>query len=418
MSFKKEKLESGLKIITEEIPYVRSVAIGFWVAVGARDESKELNGMSHFLEHLIFKGTKTRTAQEISETFDILGGELNAYSAKEYTYFYARLLDKNLPIGVEVLSDMLQNSTIGEKEIIAEKEVVLEEINLHEDTPDEQIHDIFARHLWQNHPLGNNGLGEVETVKSFGKADVDRYYARNYVFSNMIVAGAGNLKHQGLVDLVKKFFTKNTTKKVLRTGIESKPASGLVVKNRKTEQAHICYGMQGLHAKDQDRFALAILDNILGGGMSSRLFQEVREKRGLVYSIYSYHALYSETGLFTVYAGTRPSQVEEVVKIIRSQIADVLEKGIKAEELHRAKEHLKGQLVLSMENTSTRMSRLGKSELVHGEILSLDELIARIDKVELNDVQRVAKRIFLENKPVLAVIGPLSADKLEYLVSS
>lgn len=416
MFFKESTLESGLKVITEEIPYVRSVAMGFWIAVGARDESDKYNGMSHFLEHLLFKGTKTRTAKQISEIFDTLGGELNAFTAKEYTYFYTRLLDEQVPLGAEVLSDMLQNSLFGEKEISAEKEVVVEEINLHQDTPDELVHDLFAQHLWKNHPLGRSGLGDTKTVRSFTQTDVKDFFSRNYMLDNMVIAAAGNLKHEQIVEIVKKFFAKKTSKKVSRERVKPKVASGIAVMNRKTEQAHIVFGTQGLHARHKDRFALAILDSILGGGMSSRLFQEVREKRGLAYSIYSYLALYAETGLFSVYAGTRPSQVEEVVKIVKSEIESVTEKGVKQEELHRAKEHLKGQLVLSMENTGARMIRLGKSEIIQGEILSLDELIERIDQVESNDILRVAQNIFGSYNLFLAAIGPLNEDELSHLV--
>lgn len=416
MFFKKTALESGLKVITEEIPHVRSVALGFWVAVGARDESDNFSGMSHFLEHLMFKGTRTRSAKQISEIFDTLGGELNAYTAKEYTYYYTRLLDKQVPVGAEVLSDMLQDSLFGEKEIAAEKEVVLEEINLHQDTPDELIHDLFAESLWKNHPLGRSGLGDANTVRSFTKEDVIEYFSQNYALDNMVVAGAGNLKHEEIVSLIKELFSQNKPKGIARKRVGPQAASGVAVLEKKTEQAHIAYGTKGLGARDKDRFILAILDNILGGGMSSRVFQEVREKRGLVYSIYSYHSLYTETGLFSVYAGTRPSQVEEVVKIVKNEIESIVDKGVAAEELHRAKEYIKGQLVLSMESTSARMTRLGKSELIHGEILSLDELVERIDRVEQEDVLRVARDIFTASKPVLAVIGPLSEEKLAYLV--
>lgn len=417
MFFSETTLGSGIKVITEKIPYVRSVALGFWVGVGARDESAQLSGMSHFLEHLLFKGTKTRTAREISETFDTLGAELNAYTAKEYTYFYTRLLDEQAHVGVEVLSDMLQNSLFGENEILAEKEVVLEEINLHQDTPDELIHDFFAESLWENHPLGKSGLGTAETVRSFTKADIEKYFTSNYAFDNMVVAAAGNLEHEEIANLIREFFIKKTPGKNQKNRKKPKANSGVFVMEKDTEQAHILYGAEGLHAKDKDRFALAILDNIIGGGMSSRIFQEVREKRGLAYATYSYHTLYAETGLFAAYAGTRPGQVEEVVKIIKNEIDEIVDVGVKAEELHRAKEHIKGQIVLSMESTGTRMTRLGKSELIQGEILSLDELIERIDKVELGDVARVARNIFESGKEILTVIGPLDKNKLEYLVS-
>lgn len=416
MFFNETTLENGLKVITEKIPYVRSVALGFWIAVGARDESEKFNGMSHFLEHLLFKGTKTRTAKQISEIFDTLGGELNAYTAKEYTYFYTRLLDEQVAVGAEVLSDMLQNSLFGEDEILAEKEVVVEEINLHQDTPDELIHDLFAQNLWKNHPLGRSGLGDAKTVRSFTKDDVLNFFSRNYVQENMVIAAAGNLEHEQIVNLVQRSFTRKKGKKSLRQQEKPKAAAGLTVVNKKTEQAHIVLGTTGLHARDKDRFVFAILDNILGGGMSSRLFQEVREKRGLVYSIYSYIALYAETGLFSVYAGTRPSQVEKVIKIVRNEIDNITEKGVTKEELHRAKEHLKGQLVLSMENTGTRMNRLGKSEIIHGEILSLDDLVERIDQVEQDDILRVAQKVFGSNGLFLAAIGPLDERRLRNLI--
>jgi predicted Zn-dependent peptidase len=417
MFFKETTLESGLKVITEEIPYVRSVSLGFWVAVGARDESDKFNGMSHFLEHLIFKGTKARTAKEISETFDALGGELNAYTAKEYTYFYTRLLDEQVPVGAEVLSDMIQNSLFGEKEILAEKEVVIEEINLHQDTPDELVHDLFAESLWKNHPLGRSGLGDAKTVRSFSRSDVVDFFSRNYVFDNMVIAAAGNLKHEQIVDLVQKSFTRKTARKADREREKPKASSGLALIHKNTEQAHIALGTEGLHAKHKDRFVLAILDNVFGGGMSSRLFQEVREKRGLVYSIYSYLALYAETGLFSVYAGTRPAQAERVVRIVKGEIDKLKEKGVTEEELHRSKEHLKGQMVLGMENTGTRMIRLGKSEIIQGEILSLDELVERIDRVSSADVLRVAQKVFGSNGLFLAAIGPLDEDKLSKAMS-
>ncbi len=417
MFFKETTLDCGLKVITEEIPYVRSVSLGFWIAVGARDESDRFNGMSHFLEHLMFKGTKTRTAKQISETFDALGGELNAYTAKEYTYFYTRLLDEQVSVGAEVLSDMLQNSLFGEKEISAEKEVVIEEINLHQDTPDELVHDLFAQCLWKNHPLGRSGLGDADTVRSFTKSDVVNFFSRNYVFDNMVVAAAGNLKHEHIVDLARKSFTRKTTKRGPRRRLAPKASSGVKLVRKNTEQAHIALGTEGLHAKHEDRFALAILDNILGGGMSSRLFQEVREKRGLVYSIYSYLALYAETGLFSVYAGTRPSQAEQVVRIVKEEIEKIKEQGVMQEELHRSKEHLKGQLVLGMESTGTRMIRLGKSEIIQGEILSLDALVERIDRVSSADVLRVAQKVFGSSGLFLTAIGPLNRNGLSKAMS-
>ncbi len=417
MFFSKTSLESGIKVVTESIPHVRSVALGFWVGVGARDEIEGLSGMSHFIEHLLFKGTKNRSAKEISETIDTLGGEINAFATKEYTCFYTRLLDEHIPVGVEILSDMLQNPLFKEENISAEKEVVVEEINLHEDTPDEKIHDLFASTLLGDHPLGKSTLGYVNTVKNFNREGVLSFFSRGYAPKNIVIAAAGHLDHQQIVDLIEKHFAPREEGRFVRKEFKPKVEPKVFICQKRTEQAHICYGTQALHARDEGRFALSILDNILGGGMSSRLFQEIREKRGLVYSVYSYHSLFSETGLIAIYAGTRPSKVEEVIKLIQKEIKSIAEKGISREELHRAKEFLKGQLVLSMESTSNRMTRLGKSELVHREILSLDELVERIDKVTLGDIHKLAKILLAPEKMTLTIIGPAEVKTAANLVA-
>lgn len=404
-------------MLSEILPQVRSVTLGFWIGVGSRDEPPELSGVSHFLEHMLFKGTEKRTAREISELFDALGGELNAFSAKEYTCFYARLLDEHVPIGIEVLSDMLQNTLFAEKDIESEKDVVLEEINLYEDTPDDRIHDLFASVLWQNHPLGKSVLGHTTTVRSFFRDDIKGYFSQYYVPNNVVVAAAGHLEHDNIVNLVNEHFTSRGNNQWSRKLFLPEVEPKVMVFNKPTEQAHICMGAQGLHAKHEDRFALSILDNILGGGMSSRLFQEIREKKGLTYSIYSYNSLYSETGFFAIYAGTRPSKTEKVIKLIRAEIDKLVQDGVTEEELRRAKDHLKGELVLGLESTSHRMSRLGRSELCDGEFLSLDELVQRFDKVTLEDVNRVAQTIFGSNKLVLTVIGPFRTEELAHLAS-
>lgn len=417
--FNQITLDSGATVLTERIDQVRSVTLGFWIRVGARDESLKLSGISHFLEHLLFKGTKTRTSKQISETFDSLGGELNALTAKEYTCFYVRLLDKHVPTGVEIISDMLQNSSLKEKDIVSEKQVVLEEINLHEDSPDEKIHDLFATALWGENPLGKSILGQVKSVESFDQRTIRHFYKRYYGSNNIVVAAAGYLEHERIVDLVRRHFTKTGAKKSTRPDLPPPAGNRLLVETKQTEQAHLCYGFPSLHARHKDRFVLALLDTILGGGMSSRLFQKIREEKGLAYSVYSYHSLYSESGLMAIYAGTRPSKVEEVVKLINEEINSIVEKGVTSKELLRAKEHLKGQLILSLESTSKRMIRLGRAKLTGSEILSLDELISRIDKVENQDVQRVAKEIFSRRDgAAIAVIGPFEEEKLAHLVDS
>lgn len=418
VSFLSSYSDSGVKILTEAMPHMRSIALGFWINIGTRNEADNLGGISHFIEHMLFKGSKKYSSVEISQTFESLGADLNAFSSKEYVCFYSRFHDKHLPIALDVHSDMLQNPLLKEKDIGFEKNVVIEEINLLEDTPDELIHDLFASTIFQNHPLGKNVLGDIGSVKSFNQSNVSNFFNKNYVTKNILVAAAGNLEHEKIVDLINTHFlsAKRDENKKERHEFEPEIHQKLVVRSRKTEQAHICYGTKAIPAKHPDRFPLAVLDVILGGGMSSRLFQEIREKRGLVYTVYSYHSLFSDTGLFSVYAGTRASKVEEVIKIIQDELIKLLEKGINPGELDLAREHLKGQLVLSLESTHNRMIRIGKSELVHGEILSLDEIVKRIDEVTFEDVQRVARYLFKPEKMVLTIIGPTKEENITPLM--
>lgn len=416
MFFDKTVLDNGIRIVTESIEHVRSVALGFWVGVGSRDEPPDLAGMSHLIEHLMFKGTKNRSAREISATFDRLGAELNAFTAKEYTCYYARFLDEHLPVAVDVLTDMLDRTLFADEHIRAEREVVLEEIHLHEDTPDEQIHDLFAQTLFKSHPLGASILGQTESVSRFGRNDVVSYFAGGYVPRNLVVAAAGHVDHSDVVRLVEGKLKLSSQALVERKKFVPVAQNDVVVRTKKTEQAHICYGTQALDARHEDRFVLTILDTILGGGMSSRLFQEIREKKGLAYSVYSYHSLFWETGQFVIYAGTRPSNAEEVVRLMQAELADILTNGVSPDEFAKAKDHLKGQLVLGLESTRNRMTRLGKSELCQGEILSLDELVQRIEKVTADDVRRITKELLGPDRMVLSVIGPFDASKLAHLV--
>lgn len=404
--FQKTTLPSGIKVVTERMPYVRSVSIGFWVGVGSRDEIDPVNGMSHFIEHLLFKGTKTRTAQDISEMFDTLGGELNAFTAKENTCYYTRLLDEHVSDGVEILADMIQNPRFDEVDINSERKVVLEEISLHEDSPDERIHDLFASSLWTGHPLGKPILGHVDTVSNFSKDDVLRFFGSEYIPNNLIVAAAGNIEHDLMVNLIQQHFHGEAKEKTIRKEFAPQVEKKIDIYTKQTEQAHICYGTETIPANDDRRFILSILDNILGGGMSSRLFQEIREKKGLAYSTYSYHSLYAETGFITAYAGTAPANTEKVIHLMKEQIDDIASGGVTDQEVYRSKEHLKGQLVLGLESTSRRMTRLGKLEISHGEILSLDELIMRIDAVTRADLIKLASELFKPEKMVLTIIGP------------
>lgn len=407
-------LDNGTTIVTERVPGVRSVTLGFWIAIGSRDEAADENGMSHFIEHLLFKGTKSRTAQDISQTFDTLGAELNAFTTKEFTCFYTRLLDDHLPIGVEVLSDMLQNSTFKEEHIDFERQVVLEEIAMYEDTPDEQIHDLFTAALWGDHPLGKQVIGSIGTVSVFGPQKIKAFFNKHYTPGNMVIAAAGNLDHDSFVEMVKKYYDSEASKR--REEVEVKPdvRHSVSVIRKKTEQVHLCYGTEALDARHPDRFALSVLDNIIGGGMSSRLFQKIREERGLAYSVYSYHMLYKDSGSMTIYAGTRPANVNEVLSIIDGDIKNIKLNGVTDEELSRAKEHLKGQLVLGLESTKNRMTRLGRSVMGSGEILAVDDLVNRVNDVDKSQIMRLANKLFDKEKMVLTVIGPIKEKDLAF----
>ncbi len=409
---------SGLRVITEQMPGTRSVAFSVWVGVGSRDERPHIAGASHFLEHLLFKGTSTRDAQEIAQAFDAVGGDLNAFSAKEYTCYYCRVLDRDLPMAVDHMCDMIQHSVLDKSDFEAERLVILEEIHMHEDDPGDLIHDIFGETLWGGHPLGRPVLGTRETIASVGRDQVRRFYRSRYQPPHFVVAAAGNLKHEGLCRLVEQGMDTGRRVEpgraplVRPSGSVPPPSGAIRVHPRKTEQAHICVGTNAFSRQDPERFAFGVVNSALGGGMSSRLFQEIREKRGLAYSVYSYHSMFTETGQFVVYAGTTPGKAQQALSIIRDQIEEVGGGGLSEEELERAKGHMKGALVLSLEDTSGRMSRIGKSEISHGEILSVDEVLRRIDDVTLDQATDVGRVVF-ERPMALAVIGPFAEDAFD-----
>lgn len=417
MFYDRTVLANGTIVITETIPTVRSVALGVWAAAGSRDEKPEEAGVSHFLEHMMFKGTPTRSARDISESFERLGAEVNAFTSKEHTCYYSRVIDRHAPDAFALIADMIVNSVMDEDACKSEREVVLEEISRAEDTPDDKVHDLFAQALWPDHPLGRPVLGLKETVGGFLPPAVFSYTGRHYRSGDIVVAAAGNISHADVVamttDLLVGLPSGERAPGEDRTPVA---ARHVLVSTKDTEQAHICLGTLGLPAVSDDRFAVGVLDAVLGGGMASRLFQEIREKRGLAYSVYSYHAQYRDTGSVTVYAGTRPDNTELVVRLVQEEIDRVLESGITAAELDRARESLKGSLVLGLENTNSRMVRLGRSELGGVEILSIDELTARFEGVTLQDVLRVA-RATLGGPRTLAVVGPHPALDIEGLIA-
>jgi len=416
-TLRRTEYRSGLRVVTEEVPGVRSVALGVWVDVGSRDERPTVAGASHFLEHLLFKGTKSRSAQDIAQAFDAVGGDLNAFSAKEYTCYHCRVLDRDLPMAMEHMGDMLQHSLIQRADVDAERGVILEEIGMRDDAPDDLIHDLFAETLWKGHPLGRPVLGTRGTITGMSRDQVHGFYRRNYTPGQFVVAAAGNLDHDEVCRLVESAFDTGPRKagdgegrRAVRQGGKAPAPSGAsLVTNKRTEQAHLCLGTTALSRNDPDRFAFNVVNLALGGGMSSRLFQEIREKRGLAYSVYSYHAQFAETGLFCVYAGSTPARAREVLSLVEQQLAAVADGGVSKEELERAKGHLRGSLVLSLEETGSRMSRIGKSEIGHGEILSVDEILDRIDEVTLETAQRVAGDVFGRPR-TLTVVGPFRAS--------
>jgi predicted Zn-dependent peptidase len=413
MSFARTVLDSGLTVVTEKMSEVRSVSAGFWFDVGARDEPDALAGTSHFLEHLLFKGTPTRSAKEIADAFDAVGGDVNAFTGKEYTCYYCRVLDDDLPMAFEVLADMITSSRVDPEEFESERKVILEEIAMHEDAPDELVHDLFYRSMWSEHPLGRPVLGYNSTIAGVDRDEVVSYWRERYAPTNLVVAGAGNLEHDALVSRVQGLFDRVEGKRTLRTGTPPTPRAGVEVHRRPTEQAHIVMGTEGLPRSHDDRHVLAVIDTLLGGGMSSRLFQEIREKRGLAYSVYSYRALFADTGAFAIYAGTTPQNAETVIDIVRSEIEKVVHEGITEAELQRAKGHVKGALVLSNEDPGSRMNRLGKQQVATGEILSIDELIARFEAIDSDDVARVARNV-LGAKPFhVTVVGPFDEDAFD-----
>ncbi|MET9803692.1 pitrilysin family protein [Streptomyces sp. NPDC006368] len=420
-------LPGGLRIVTETLPSVRSATFGIWAHVGSRDETPALNGATHYLEHLLFKGTHRRSALDISSAIDAVGGEMNAFTAKEYTCYYARVLDTDLPLAIDVVCDMLTGSLILEEDVDAERGVILEEIAMTEDDPGDVVHDLFARTMFGESPLGRPVLGTVDTIEALSADRIRRFYKKHYDPTHLVVAAAGNVDHATVVRQVRRAFEKagaltrtDAAPVAPRGGHRTLRTAGRVeLLNRRTEQAHVVLGMPGLARTDERRWAMGVLNTALGGGMSSRLFQEVREKRGLAYSVYSYTSGFADCGLFGVYAGCRPSQVHDVLKICRDELDRVACEGLSDDEISRAIGQLSGSTVLGLEDTGALMNRIGKSELCWGDQMSVDDMLARMAAVTPDDVRDVAAEL-LGRRPSLSVIGPLKdkqADRLHDVVA-
>jgi predicted Zn-dependent peptidase len=406
-------LRGGLRVVTEHVPGVRSAAIGVFVGVGSRDESPMLNGASHFLEHLLFKGTETRSAMDISSALDAVGGEFNAYTAREYTCYHARVLDEDLPMAVDVLGDMMTASLIAPEDVEAEREVILDEIAMHDDDPDDVVHNLFAAKAWHGTTLARPIAGSTESIQALSRSQVNRYYRSRYVAPAMTVAVAGNIVHRDVVRLVKRAFSRrdflaDLDARPLSPRLADKPRAtkaGDVRTSRAFEQVNLVLGMRGMTRSDQRRYALGVLNAAFGGGSSSRLFQEVREHRGLAYSVYSFATSYSDAGMVGVSVGSLPSKSDEVLEVVRGELARVVESGLTQDELDRGRGQMRGGLVLSLEDTGSRMTRLGEVELFQDRLLSLDEVLARLDAVTLDDTNSLAADLF-SRPETLAVVGP------------
>jgi predicted Zn-dependent peptidase len=410
---RRTRLDSGLRVVTESQPDLRSVTLGMWVGSGARDESESESGASHFLEHLLFKGTEQRSAREIAEAVESVGGEMNAFTTHEQTVFYVRVPDARIGLAFDILADIVWAPAFRPNEIESERQVILEEIGMRDDTPDDLVHELFEQAMFPGHPLGREVLGSEATIKAMTREQIAAYHSAHYYPSNMVFAAAGNLDHDDVLERANARFSTEAGARPERPRPALARAEPIVVHPRTTEQDHVVLGMRALPALDPDRYAFTVLNQALGGGMSSRLFQSVREERGLAYSVYSYRAAYEDAGFLAIYAGTAPDRVHETLAVIGDEIDRLAGDGLSASELAAAKGHITGSLAMSLETSSSRMRRIGRSEQVEREVLTLDELVARVEAVEADDVARVIDRVFRDAPRTLAVVGPHEVGDFE-----
>jgi predicted Zn-dependent peptidase len=411
--YQKTVLDNGIKVITEEIPFLKSVSIGVWVVTGSRDEQPHENGISHFIEHLLFKGTERRTTFDIAKEIDSVGGTLNAFTGREYTCFYAKVIDKNLPLAIDLLSDIFIHSLMDPKDVEKERMVILQEIKMVEDTPDDYIHDLFNRVCWGEHPLGFPIFGTSELVQSFSRDQIYQFFKEHFQPNRIIICAAGNLQHQEVVDWIEKTFGQISKSDKVRERIRPNSISATNIWKRELEQVHFCLGTKGLQYNHSLRFASYVLNTILGGGMSSRLFQEIRENRGLAYSVYSYLPTYIDTGLVVVYAGTNEGSFQEVIELILKEFVRLKKEPFKGGELETAKEQLKGNLLLSLESSDNLMTRLAKNEIYFESYLPVEKILEGIDGVGEEMARSLASDIFDERFFCLTVLGPMDGNGLE-----
>ena len=407
-----ETLPSGLRLVTEEMPHVRSVSVGVWLGRGSRHESEQESCIAHFVEHMLFNGTTTRSARDIAQQIDSIGGQLDAFTAKEYAGYYIKVLDEHLSLAMELLGDMIQRPAFAPDDIVREQGVILEEIKMVEDAPDDLVQEMFAQQCWPKHPLGRPILGVPETVTSFGQAGLRDYFGRTYVAPNLLISAAGNLSHARIKELVSREFGE-----IRRSGsggetVAPALSSSVGYRQKDIEQSHVCLGIEAYHQAHADRHALHVMNTILGGSMSSRLFQHIREDRGLAYAVFSGISTYTDAGMLTVYAGCANERVPEVVDLSLAELRQMRDEPVPDSELRRAKDHLKGSLMLNLESTSSRMSHLARQYMAFGRHFTLDEMLASIERITVEDVQRVAVDLLKERDLVATVVGPGEASPL------
>jgi predicted Zn-dependent peptidase len=407
-----ETLPSGLRLVTESMPHVRSVSIGVWLMRGSRHESDAESGIAHFVEHMLFKGTGIRSAQQIAQEIDSIGGQLDAFTAKEYAGYYIKVLDENLPLAADLLGDMILHPAFAPPDIAREQGVILEEIKMVEDAPDDLVHEVFAQQFWPRHPLGRPILGTPATVSSFGQVGLRDYFSRMYVAPQLLIAVAGNIDHARVRALVEQTFASVPTTAAPTGTAPPSVKAGVAYRQKEIEQSHLCMGTPAYHQAHADRHALYVLNTVLGGSMSSRLFQHIREDRGLAYSVFSNLTMYSDAGMVTIYAGCASDKVAEVVDLSLAELRVLRETPVPADELRRAKDHLKGSLVLNLESTASRMSHLARQFLFFGRYYTLDELTSAVEAVTPADVQRVANELFRDEGLAATVVGPSAKSPL------
>jgi len=410
----RQVLPNGIRIVTERMPHVRSVAVGVWIGTGSREETLQQTGISHFIEHMVFKGTKNRTAEQIARSADSIGGGLDAFTSKEVVSYNIKVLDEHLPQAFDVVADLVRNPLFEPKDIEKEKGVILEELKMEVDNPEYLLHELFSSHFWKGHALGRSILGTAQTIKSFDRDMVERYYRHVYSPANIVVTAAGSLSHRQLVGLTTKHLGDLKARPFRPVDAVPQAHAPMVFRDKKNlEQVHLYVGVPSIPMPHESRFAAYILNAILGGGMSSRLFQNIREKQGLAYSVYSDLSLYRDAGCMVVYAGTSTKNAEKVVKSIVSELHEAASTAVTTEELRRAKDHLKGSIVLGLESTSSRMANLARQETYFHRFMSMDEMLERIENVTAAEVQALAQQFFDPKQMALAMLGPLGGFRLK-----